>query len=423
MKQNNQFREKLLNRFLRYVQINAPSNENVLEKIPSTEEQVELGKTLVRELQELGLSDAQMDEYGIVMASLPSNLGSASDKVPVIGFIAHLDTSSDVPSHPVKPVIHPNYQGGDIFLPGALENPLRVSENPELLQHLGEDIITSDGTTLLGADDRAGIAEIVTFLEFLLLHPEIPHGPIRIAFTPDEEIGRGVDHFDIQKFGAEVAYTVDGGGLGEIEDETFYARVAIFTIFGSNVHPGYAKGKMVNALRMGSEIIQAFQNEPAPETTEGREGYFHPHHFSGGVGKAILKVLIRDFELAGIEAKIQKLQEIQKQVEMRYPKGKIHLEIKENYRNMRDDLQKDPRIVEYALEAVRRTGISPQRKAVRGGTDGAKLCEKGLLTANIFTGGHNFHSTHEWISLQAMEKAVETLIQLVQIWVERGRAL
>lgn len=411
------FRYNLLQRFFRYVQIPAQSNEENKSQYPSTIEQLHFGQQLVHELREIGLSDAEIDSHGIVMATLPSNLGNR--KVPVIGLIAHLDTSSDVPGNPVKPVFHRNYSGGDLFLPGTPDSPIRPSENPELLYHLGDDIITSDGTTLLGADDRAGIAEIMTCLEFLSLHPEIPHGTIRIAFTPDEEIGRGVDHFDVQKFGAEIAYTVDGGGLGEIEDETFHARVAVFTIHGKNVHPGYAKGKMVNALRMASEILQCLKTEPAPETTEGREGYFHPHSLSGSVEKAVLKVLIRDFELSEIEAKIQKLREIQEQVERQYPKGKVDLDIGVSYSNMRDFLQKDPRIVEYALEAVRRTGISPQRKAVRGGTDGAKLCEKGLLTANIFTGGHNFHSTHEWISLQAMEKAVETLIQLVQVWAER----
>lgn len=417
MEKHFSLRDRLLSRFLRYVQIHAPSNEENKDQYPSTLAQIQFGQQLVGELQKIGLLDAEIDDYGIVMASLPSTLGHK--KVPVIGLIAHLDTSCDVPNENVKPILHRNYSGGDLFLPGTPNSPIRVSENPELLQYIGHEIITSDGTTLLGADDRAGIAEIMTFLEFLLLHPEIPHGPIRIAFTPDEEIGRGVEHFDIQKFGADIAYTVDGGGMGEIEDETFHARVAIFTIHGKNVHPGYAKGKMVNALQMASEILQCLKNEPGPETTEGRQGYLHPHSLSGSVEKAILKILIRDFDFSGIAAKIQRLQEIQKHVEKQHPKGKVDLEIGVTYSNMRDFLQQDPRIVEYALEAVRRTGISPQRKAVRGGTDGAKLCEKGLLTANIFTGGHNFHSTHEWISLQAMEKAVETLIQLAQIWVER----
>ncbi|RKY52588.1 MAG: peptidase T [Candidatus Neomarinimicrobiota bacterium] len=414
-------RKDLLDRFFRYVKIDTQSQEDVEDRYPSTEKQKVLSELLVKELKELGLEDAEMDEYGYVMATLPSNLSDEkTSKVPVIGFLAHVDTSPEVSGKDVKPILHENYRGGDIVLPGDKTQIIKVKDNPELKNNIGNDIITSDGTTLLGADNKAGIAEIVTMIDFLKQHPDIPHGIIRVGFTPDEEVGNGTKYFDVKKFGADFAYTVDGEKLGEIENETFNAALASFKVTGINVHPGYAKGRLVNALRIIADIIKELGNDPAPETTEKREGYLHPYVLDGGVGSANLKILIRDFEMEGIETKSKRLKEIQKKIAAKYPKAKIDLDIKEQYKNMRFKLEEDLRTVEYALEAVKRTGIEPKLQIIRGGTDGAKLCYKGLLTPNIFTGGMNFHSKLEWIPLQAMEKAVETLVNLVQIWAEKS---
>jgi len=293
-----------------------------------------------------------------------------------------------------------------------------VKNNPELKKYTGKDIITSDGTTLLGADNKAGIAEIITMLQYLQEHPKIKHGTLKIGFTPDEEVGRGTEHFDIKKFKADYAYTVDGGKAGEIENETFNASVAEFKVTGKNVHPGYAKDKMVNSIKIISDIIQKIKNQPAPETTEKREGYLHPYQLKGGIEKSTLKILLRDFKLKGNKNKADKLKKICKSIQQKYPQAKIELEIKEQYRNMRLKLDKKTKVTEYALKAVKQTGLEPKLQIIRGGTDGAKLCYRGLLTPNIFTGGMNFHSKTEWIPVPAMEKAVETLVNLVQIWVE-----
>jgi len=415
-------RDALLERFLRYVKIDTQSREGVEDKFPSTEKQKELSKLLVKELRELGLEDAEMDEYGYVMATLPSNLSEGErSKVPAIGFIAHVDTSPEVSGKDVKPIIHRNYRGGDIVLPGAPDQVIKVEENPALKDHIGDDIITSDGTTLLGADDKAGIAEIMTAIEYLLNHPEIKHGDIRIAFTPDEEVGNGTKYFDKEKFGVKYAYTVDGESIGEIENETFNASGAVFTIHGINVHPGYAKNKLVNAVKIASFIVQEIDKYPAPENTEKREGYLHPYVIEGGVEKCTVKVLIRDFETSGMKEKENILNDIKKTAESKFPGSKVELEIKESYKNMKIKLEEDPRVVEYALEAVKMAGLEPKLQIIRGGTDGAKLCFMGVLTPNIFTGGHNFHSKQEWISLQAMEKAVETIVNLVKIWTEKSK--
>jgi len=414
-------RAKLVERFLRYVQIDTQSQEEVSDSSPSTAKQKDLARLLVSELQELGLADASMDEFGIVMATLPGNLSPAENKrVPVIGFIAHLDTSPEVSGANVKPQIFTNYAGQDLVLPGDPSVIISTAENPELLQHRGGEIITSDGTTLLGADDKAGIAEIMTMLDYLRQHPEVKHGTIRIAFTPDEEVGAGTLHFDVQKFGAKYAYTVDGENPGEIENETFNASSATFTIHGVNVHPGYAKNKMVNAIKIAAEIIKLVGKEPKPEYTEKKEGYLHVHTIEGGVEKVILRLLIRDFTEEGIQLRSQKLQQIRDKIAAQFPKAQIELEIKESYKNMLVKLQECPQVIEYALEAVRRAGLEPITKAIRGGTDGAKLCFMGLLTPNIFAGGHNFHSKREWIAIGDMELAVQTLINLVQIWIENS---
>jgi len=375
----------------------------------------------VKELIDLGLKDAAMDEFGIVMATLPSNLApTEAARIPVIGLIAHLDTSPEVSGKDVKPIIHQNYRGGDIKLPGDPNVIIRQSENPILAEKIGEDIVTSDGTTLLGADDKAGIAEIMSFLSYLQKHPDIKHGTLRIAFTPDEEVGAGTDHFDVKKFGADFAYTVDGETVGEIEIETFNASAGIFTVHGINVHPGYAKGKMVNAIPIAAEIVRLIDREPSPATTEKREGYLHPYVIEGGVEKVTLRVLLRDFDADGIRAKTVRLNEIRDQVASQFPLARVELEVKESYKNMYVKLAENPKVIEYALEATRRAGIQPKTQIIRGGTDGAKLCFMGLPTPNIFTGGHNFHSKQEWISVQDMEKTVATLVNLVQVWVEKS---
>ena len=413
--------KEILERFFRYVKIDTQSQEDVTDRYPSTAKQLDLAKILVKELIDLGLKDAAMDEFGIVMATLPSNLApTEAARVPVIGLIAHLDTSPEVSGKDVKPIIHQNYRGGDIKLPGDPNVIIRQSENPILTEKIGEDIVTSDGTTLLGADDKAGIAEIMSFLSYLQKHPDIKHGTLRIAFTPDEEVGAGTDHFDIKKFGADFAYTVDGETVGEIEIETFNASAGTFTVHGINVHPGYAKGKMVNAIPIAAEIVRLIDREPSPATTEKRGGYLHPYVIEGGVEKVTLRVLLRDFDADGIRAKTVRLNEIRDQVAAQFPRARIELEIKDSYKNMYVKLAENPKVIEYALEATRRAGIQPKTQIIRGGTDGAKLCFMGLPTPNIFTGGHNFHSKQEWISVQDMEKTVATLVNLVQVWVEKS---
>ncbi len=413
--------KEILEHFFRYVKIDTQSQEDVTDRYPSTAKQLDLAKILVKELIDLGLKDAAMDEFGIVMATLPSNLApTEAARVPVIGLIAHLDTSPEVSGKDVKPIIHQNYRGGDIKLPGDPNVIIRQSENPILAEKIGEDIVTSDGTTLLGADDKAGIAEIMSFLSYLQKHPDIKHGTLRIAFTPDEEVGAGTDHFDVMKFGADFAYTVDGETVGEIEIETFNASAGIFTVHGINVHPGYAKGKMVNAIPIAAEIVRLIDREPSPATTEKREGYLHPYVIEGGVEKVTLRVLLRDFDADGIRAKTVRLNEIRDQVASQFPRARSELEVKESYKNMYVKLAENPKVIEYALEATRRAGIQPKTQIIRGGTDGAKLCFMGLLTPNIFTGGHNFHSKQEWISVQDMEKTVATLVNLVQVWVEKS---
>ncbi|MDM7925548.1 MAG: peptidase T [bacterium] len=416
--------QKMLDRFFRYVAVDTQSKEGVEDRYPSTEKQKTLSGLLAGELRSLGLRDAVMEDSGVVMATLESNLdGSRAAAVPVIGWLAHVDTSPDVSGAGVKPVTHPDYRGGDIPLPGDPSQVIRVSENPELLRHIGETLITSDGTTLLGADNKAGIAIIMTALERLIGDPSIPRGRIRVGFTPDEEIGNGTARFDVGRFAADAAYTVDGSTLGEIENETFNASAAAFTVHGVNVHPGYARGKLVNAVRIAADLISELRGDPAPESTEKREGYLHPCAVEGGVEKTVVRVLIRDFESEGVEAKGRRLEAIRGRVEARWPGCRIELDIRESYRNMRLVLDRHPAVTEAAVEAVRRAGVEPRLQIIRGGTDGAKLCFMGLPTPNLFTGGQNFHSRQEWISVTDMEKAVETLVQLARVWVEKSEAL
>ena len=404
-----------VDRFLRYVTYDTQSSEES-STYPSTDKQKILGRQLAEELKEIGLQDAAMDEWGYVTATLPANVDYA---VPVIGLIAHLDTSPDVSGANVKPIIHKSYQGGDIVLPAGVV--IRADETPELAHQIGNDIITSDGHTLLGADNKAGIAEILTSLDYLVNHPEIHHGTLRIAITPDEEVGRGTEHFDIAKFAADFAYTIDGETLGEVEDETFCADSVTIKISGVNLHPGYAKGKLVNAVKIAAQIIDQLPKDSlSPETTAGREGYLHPHHLNSSVEEATLKFLIRDFTVEGLKEKEALLRQWSEQVLAHHPKAKMDFVVDESYRNMKYEIDKDARVVEFATEAVQRAQITPIKNIIRGGTDGARLSYQGLLTPNIFTGGHNFHSRQEWISIQDMQKAVEVIIHLVTIWAEKA---
>jgi len=405
-------------RFLRYITFDTQSSEESTA-FPSTEKQKLLAEELVRELLAMGLNDAAMDEWGYVTATLPANV---SQPTPIIGLIAHLDTSPDVSGKDVKAIRHQNYRGGDIHLPAGVV--IRADENPALAGQIGNDIITSSGDTLLGADNKAGIAEIFDALHHLSTHPGIKHGTIRVAITPDEEVGRGTEHFDVAKFGAHYAYTIDGESLGEVEDETFCADSVTIHIQGVNVHPGYAKNKIANAVKIAAEMIERLPKDRlSPETTEKREGYVHPHGLNATVEEATVKFLIRDFTVEGLKEKETFLQNMAEEVIQRHPRAKMTFKVDESYRNMKYKLDEKPEVIEHAVEAVQRAGIQPIRSIIRGGTDGSRLSYQGLLTPNIFTGGHNFHSRQEWISVQDMQKAVEVIVQLVQIWEEKGRAM
>ena len=410
-------RDKMIERFFRYVKIDTQSKEGVEDQYPSTEKQKDLLKILVDELKELGCQDVSMDENGYVMGTYPSNLENGD--VPAIGLIAHVDTSPAVSGKDVKPIIHEDYDGGDIQLPGDDEIVIEADENPALEEHIGHDIITSDGTTLLGADNKAGIAEILTTIEYLNDNPDFKHGDIKIGFTPDEEVGNSTQYFDVDKFGAKYAYTVYGETVGEIENETFNAALAKFEVNGVNVHPGYAKDKLVNSIKIASQIVDMIDENPAPETTEKREGYLHPYVMNGNVEQTNIKVLIRDFEKSGMQDKKAILKGLRDKIAGKYPRAEINLNIEDQYENMKVVLEKNQKVVQNALDAVKQAGLEPKLNLIRGGTDGARLCFMGLPTPNIFTGGHNFHSKKEWIAIQGMEKTVETLVNLVQIWARK----
>jgi tripeptide aminopeptidase len=414
------YRQKLLDRFLRYVKVDTRSDE-ASESSPTTEKQKDLSRLLAEELKELGCDDAEMNEWGYVFATVPGNLPAdhpATGRTPTIGLIAHVDTYFGTPGDNVQPQIIESYEGGDIEL-----NPdqiLKPEDNPNLEQCVGHTLIHTDGTTLLGADDKAGVAEIMTVVEWLRDHPEFEHGPIRIAFTTDEEVGRGTEHFDVEGFGADYAYTLDGSDLGEIEDETFCADTANVTIEGHDVHPGYAKDKLVNALRVAAAIIEGIDERWLPETTEGREPYLHPYIASGDVTKVDLKVLVRAFSTEKLGQREDHLREVVAGVEKRFPKAKISIEIEESYRNMSYKIREDPKVLDYALEAVERIGVTPKRQAIRGGTDGARLSYMGLLTPNVWAGGQNFHSVREWVSLEWMSAAVVATLEILKVWVEKS---
>lgn len=411
-------RPEVVERFLRYVQVDTQADETSTT-YPSSEKQKDLQRILVRELLEIGLKDAVMDEWGIVFATLPGNRQTRSDgrKTPVVGLIAHVDTSPDMSGTNVKPVLHENYDGGVLRLGG--EWTLSPETYPPLRDHRGHTLITSDGTTLLGADDKAGVAEIMTVLRWLVDNPAVPRPTIRVAFTCDEEVGRGTEHFDVARFGADFAYTMDGGGVpGEIEDETFSADAAKVVFAGRNVHPGYAKNKMVNAFKVAATFVDSLPREKAPETTDGKTGFVHPTGVSGEVDSVTVKLILRSFTEDGLAEHGAMVRRLADEAAKRWPGATATVEISESYRNMKVVLDKHPEVVSMALEATRRAGMDPKMAAIRGGTDGSRLSFMGLPTPNIFTGGHLFHSRFEWISVETMKKAVETLRHLVVLWAE-----
>ena len=411
------FQHNVTERFLRYVTIDTQSDPES-PTCPSTEKQKDLGRLLVSELKALGLADAHLDENGYVYAAIPA---TTSKKVPVLCFCSHLDTSPDCTGANVKPQIVKNYRGGDITLPADPSQIIRVAEHPALEDQIGNDIITTDGTTLLGADNKAGVAEIMDAAQFLVQNPHIKHGTIKILFTPDEEIGRGVDKVDLKKLGADFAYTVDGETAGQIEDETFSADGATITIQGVSIHPGFAKGKMEHAIKIAAAIIERLPKDTcSPETTEGREGFLHPIGISGALEQATIGLIVRDFTVAGLKQKEALLEHIVKDVMKDYPRSTYRMEIKEQYRNMKEVIDRHPETVEYAMEAIRRAGLEPVRASIRGGTDGSRLSFMGLPCPNIFAGEHAFHSRLEWVSRQDMEKAVQTIVHLAMIWEERA---
>ncbi len=415
-----QFVQQLLDGFLRYVKVDTRSDDSSTSS-PSTEKQKDLSRMLAEELKALGCRDAEVNEWGYVFATVPENLPDdhpAAGKVPTIGLIAHVDTYFGTPGKDVKPQIIDAYDGSDIEL-GASQ-VLRVADNPNLSKCVGHKLIHTDGTTLLGADDKAGVAEIMTVVAWLKDHPEFLHGPVRIGFTTDEEVGRGTENFDVKAFGADYGYTLDGSDLGEIEDETFCADTALVTVTGHDVHPGYAKNKLVNALRVTAAIIGGLDENHLPETTEDREPYLHPYICSGDVTKTELKVLVRAFAVEELQEREKHLREVIAEVSTRFPKAKIDVEIQESYRNMAYKIREDAKVLDYALEAVQRIGVEPKRQAIRGGTDGARLSFMGLLTPNVWAGGQNFHSVREWVSLDWMTKAVEATLEILTVWVERS---
>jgi tripeptide aminopeptidase len=409
-------KETVVERFLRYVQIDTQSSEDS-NTIPSTKKQLQLAKLLQNELTSLGAQDVRLDDHGIVYARIPGNLpGNAS--VPVLGLIAHMDTSPEVSGADVHPIIHTNYQGGDIVLPKDPTQIITVAKNPLLKQMIGDDIITADGTTLLGSDDKAGCAAIMTLLDTLRQNPALHHGPLAVAFTPDEEIGTGVDQFDVKGFGAQFAYTVDGGELGEVGNETWSARRATVTFQGKNTHPGTAKGVMTNSLYAVASFLDRVPKNMLPETTEGRTGFVHPYTGKLGVDESSVKLLLRDFEVNGLVAKEKLLRDIADQTEQAFPGVKVTVSVKEDYRNMSEILKNHPRLIELAMTAARQAGLKPFLKAIRGGTDGANLTFRGLPCPDLFTGGHNFHGKLEFNSRRGLEKTTETLLNLVQLFAQ-----
>jgi tripeptide aminopeptidase len=407
----------VLDRFLRYAAVDTRADERS-PTCPSTPGQLVLMRMLVEELRRIGLEDVDIDDNGYVMATVPA---TTTAQVPVIGFIAHVDTSPEMPGADVRPLVHPSYDGRDLVLPDDPSAVLRLSEYPALASQMGNDIVTASGLTLLGADDKAGVAAIMTAAEHLMQHPEIPHGAIRIGFTPDEEIGRGADHFDVGRFGAACAYTLDGGSRGELEYESFSADAMTLTFGGFNTHPGYAKGRMINAIRLAARFIERLPVDGmSPETTDGHQGFVHPYQLEASVDRTRVKVLIRDFATAELAAKEAMVERVAREVVSLAPGATVDIKVEESYRNMREVLDHHPDVVNHAREAIRRAGLEPIERPIRGGTDGSRLSFMGLPTPNLFAGEHNFHSRLEWVSVQDMEKAVEVMVHLAQVWAERA---
>ena len=407
----------LQTRFIKYVQIDTQSDP-LSPTIPSTAKQKDLGKVLVEELLALGITDAHLDEYGYVYATIPSNTDKS---VPVICFCSHMDTSPDCSGQNVKPIIHSNYQGQDLILPDDNTIILKMNDHPDLKDQIGNDIITASGTTLLGADNKSGLTEIMEAAAFLMANPDVKHGTIKILFTPDEEIGRGVDKADLQKLGADFAYTVDGETLGSIEDETFSADGAVLIINGVSTHPGFAKDKMESAIKILSDVISALPTDClSPESTEDKEGFIHPVSISGNVEQAEARFIIRAFDDEQLQANGEFLDATVQNIIEDFPNSTYELKITEQYRNMKKVLDKHPEIIEIGVEAIERAGIKAKRQSIRGGTDGSRLSFMGLPCPNIFAGEHAFHGKQEWASVQDMEKAVQTIINIAVIWEERA---
>ncbi len=415
---NYQFQtDSLAFRFTKYVQIDTQSDPRSTSS-PSTEKQKNLARVLVEELQSMGIHDAELDEFGYVYASIPAN---TDKQVSVICFCSHMDTSPDCSGLEVKPIIHRNYQGQDLVLPDDPAVVLKMVEHPDLKNQIGNDIITASGTTLLGADNKAGLAEIMEAAAFLMSHPEIKHGEIKILFTPDEEIGRGVDNVNLEKLGAQYAYTVDGETCGSIEDETFSADAAMLTIHGVSAHPGFAKGKMQSAIKIAAEIIAALPKDRlSPESTSLKEGFIHPVDIAGNVEETMVEFILRDFDDDKLAEHGKTLESTIKEVMQQYPEASYNLTISAQYRNMKKVLDQHPQVMEYGVLAIERAGLKPIRQSIRGGTDGSRLSLMGLPCPNIFAGEHAFHGKQEWVSLQDMEKAVQTIVNIAMIWEEKA---
>lgn len=411
------YNKSLEQRFIKYAKIDTQSDPNS-PTCPSTLKQKNLGKELVQELLEIGISDAEMDDNGYVYGTIPSNTNKS---LPVIFFCSHMDTSPDCSGENVKPIIHDNYQGQDLILPDDKNIVIKLSEHKDLKHQIGNDIITASGTTLLGADNKAGLAEIIEAAAFLMSNPDVKHGTIKLLFTPDEEIGRGVDKVDLKKLDADFGYTIDGETLGSIEDETFSADGATLKIYGVSTHPGFAKGKMESAIKILAEILDSLPKDTlTPEVTHQKEGFIHPVSMNGQVEEAEAQFIIRDFTDEKLAAHGQFLEEIVKKVMAKYPKSTYKINIKAQYRNMKQVLDQHPKIVQYGIEAIERAGVVAKQQSIRGGTDGSRLSYMGLPCPNIFAGEHAFHSKQEWVSVQDMEKAVQTIINIACIWEEKG---
>ncbi|MCM3878930.1 MAG: peptidase T [Vicinamibacterales bacterium] len=408
------FQSSAAARFLRYVTYDTQSDESS-QSYPSTSKQLVLLKQLTQELKDLGIASATIDEYGYVMATIPATPGK--EEVPAIGFIAHVDTSPEVSGANVKPIVHTRYDGRDLVLPDDPSVVLRQADNPDLAEQHGHDIITASGTTLLGSDDKSGVAEIMAAAEHLMAHTDVPHGPIKIGFTPDEEVGRGTQYFDVRRFGAVFAYTLDGSKVGDVEIENFSADAMTIIFQGFNAHPGYAKGRMVSALKLAAEFVHRLPRHGlSPETTDGYEGYVHPHTLQGAVERATVKILLRDFNVDGLDDKAKMLTELANEIARPYPAASVEVQRVESYRNMKEVLDRHPEVIAHAKTAIERAGLTPRFRQIRGGTDGSRLSFMGLPTPNLFAGEHNLHSRLEWTSVQDMDKAVQVIVEICRSW-------